>query len=234
MAAILRQSAIMSSLPTQLALDTSTTTLSLCLTHQGRYWEYHQEAGQRQSELILPAIGALLAEAGVTIAALEALVYAQGPGAFTGLRIGIGVAQGLAAPWNLPLIGIPCLDAVAALAPDEDCVLAATDARMGELFYAWFDTHAQTRLSPYCVGPAAAIRLPASRSGGVGVGNAYALLDTRLPVAGRAHMPRARHYLQLAATGHYPATDAADASLLYVRDKVALTAAEQAARKGGA
>lgn len=224
----------MSSHPTHLAIDTSTTALSLGLSHQGRFLVHTEEAGHRQSQRILPAIGALLAEAGLAVADVDALVYAQGPGAFTGLRIGIGVAQGLAAPWDTPLIGIPCLDAVAALAPDEPCVLAATDARMGEVFYAWFDTRAGQRLSDYAVGRAQEIRLPPGCEHGVGVGNAFALADAALPVAGRALMPGAEHYLQLAASGRYAATDAQHAALLYVRDKVALTAAEQAARKGSA
>ena len=68
-----------------------------------------------------------------------------------------------------------------------------------------------------------------------GIGNAFALADPP-PIAGSPAMPMAADYLRLAQTGAYAATDAADASLLYVRDTIALTAAEQAARKaaGGA
>ncbi|WP_225748432.1 tRNA (adenosine(37)-N6)-threonylcarbamoyltransferase complex dimerization subunit type 1 TsaB, partial [Eikenella sp. Marseille-P7795] len=119
-----------------------------------------EKPANRQSELILPQIAALLAEAGLAVADLGAIAYAQGPGAFTGLRIGAGVAQGLAAPFGIPLIPVPCLDAVASLCPGQAAVLAATDARMGEVFYAWFDTQIWQRLSPYHVGKAASIRLP--------------------------------------------------------------------------
>ena len=63
-----------------------------------------------------------------------------------------------------------------------------------------------------------------------GIGNAFALAD-KPPFAGSPQMPTAADYLDLAATDRYPATDAAQAALLYVRDKIALTAREQAERK---
>lgn len=137
----------------------------------------HTEAGNRQSDLILPGIRSLLSEAACTVSDLGAIVYAQGAGAFTGLRIGIGVAQGLAVPFGIPLVGIPRLDAVAYQIPDCECVLAATDARMGEVFYAWFDTRRHERLSAYSVGKAEEIALPESCRGRqvAGAGNAFAL-----------------------------------------------------------
>ena len=95
-----------------LAVDTGTSYLSLALRADGETRLFHQEAGSRQSELILPEIRTLFRNAGITAADLGAIVYAKGPGAFTGLRIGIGVAQGLATPFDTPLIGIPTLDAV--------------------------------------------------------------------------------------------------------------------------
>lgn len=213
-----------------LAIDTSTSFLSLALRANGRTFTRHIEAGNKQSELILPLIGELFTEADITAADLAAIVYAQGPGAFTGLRIGTGVAQGLAAPFDTPLIGVPCLDA-AAFQISAPCVLAATDARMGEVFYAWFDTANARRLSDYQVGKAAEITVP-ENAAPQGIGNAFALED-KPPFNGSPDMPTAETYLNLAASGRYPATDAARAELLYVRDKIALTAKEQAERKGG-
>lgn len=213
-----------------LAIDTSTSFLSLALRACGQTFVWHEDAGNRQSALILPQIGALLDEAGVTAAGLGGIVYAQGPGAFTGLRIGAGVAQGLAAPFDLPLVGVPCLDAVA-YQISAPCVLAATDARMGEVFYAWFDTENYRRLGDYQVGKAADIVPPAGCAEPQGIGNAFALGD-KPPFNGTAQMPTAADYLDLAASGRYPATDAAHAGLLYVRNKIALTAKEQAERKG--
>lgn len=213
-----------------LAIDTSTAFLSLALRAHGRTFACHIEAGSRQSALILPQTGALFAEAGITAADLGAVAYAQGPGAFTGLRIGAAVAQGLAAPFGTPLVGVPCLDAVA-FQISAPWVLAATDARMGEVFYAWFDTENRRRLSGYRVGRAAAIAPPEGASAPQGIGSAFAL-DEKPPFPGTAAMPTAETYLGLALGGGYPAVSAAQASLLYVRDKVALTAEEQARRKG--
>ncbi|XXQ67433.1 tRNA (adenosine(37)-N6)-threonylcarbamoyltransferase complex dimerization subunit type 1 TsaB [Neisseriaceae bacterium B1] len=215
-----------------LAIDTSTTYLSLAIISGSLKAEFHAEIGNKQSSEILPQINQLLSQVNCTVADLSLIVYAQGAGAFTGLRIGIGVAQGLATPFDTPLIGVPCLDAVAYQVPDCECVLAATDARMGEVFYAWFDTKNHVRLSDYAVGKAAEIRLPENilAENVRGVGNAFALPEPP-PFTGSPTMPTATDYLALAQTGRYTPTDAAHAELLYVRDKIALTAAEQAARK---
>ena len=213
-----------------LAIDTGTSYLSLALRADGETRLFHQEAGSRQSELILSEIRTLFHDAGITAADLGAIVYAKGPGAFTGLRIGIGVAQGLATPFNTPLIGIPSLDAAASLLPPQSCILAAMDARMGEVFYAWFDTLNCRRLSDYQVGRAADIRLPEGCAFSDGIGNAFAL-ENRPPFSGKPDMPTAADFLNLAAEGGFPAVAAAHAELLYVRNKIALTAKEQAERR---
>ena len=208
--------------------------LSLALRAGGEILSCRIDAGNRQSELILPQIGEMFAQAGIGAADLGAVVYAKGPGTFTGLRIGIGVAQGLAAPFATPLIGVPTLDAAAYLLPPQPCVLAAADARMNEVFYAWFDTAQRRRLSDYQVGAAAAIRQPENAVGtAAGIGSAFAL-DQPPPFSGCPDMPEAADFLRLALDGAYPAVTAAQAELLYVRDKIALTAAEQAARRAGA
>ena len=212
-----------------LAIDTSTGYLSLALHSDGQTLLHHVEAGNRQSEQILPQIGALFAQAGISAADLGAIVYAQGPGAFTGLRIGAGVAQGLAAPFATPLIGVPCLDAVACQI-SAPCVLAATDARMGEVFYAWFNTQTHSRLSDDMVGKAADIQVLEGATQPRGVGNAFDLYAEAMPFTGRITMPTAADYLRLAMTDRYDACGAEAVHLRYVRNKVALTAAEQAAR----
>lgn len=215
-----------------LAIDTSTAFLSLALQHNHQLYTQHLEANNKQAEWILPQIAHLLQQADLAVSDLAAIVYAQGAGAFTGLRIGLGVAQGLATPFDLPLIGVPCLDAVAYQIPDCPCVLAATDARMNEVFYAFFDTQNHRRLSDYAVGKAEDIVLPEkiSAENVKGVGNAFALAQAPR-FSGSNMMPSAVDYLRLAQTGRYAAVPIEQAALLYVRDKIALTAAEQAARK---
>lgn len=215
-----------------LAIDTSTTFLSLALHKSSLHFSFHEEVGNKQSAQILPRIAELFAQADCTAADLGAIVYAKGAGAFTGLRIGVGVAQGLATPFGTPMIGVPCLDAVAYQIPNHKCVLAATDARMGEVFYAWFDTKNHRRLSDYSVGKASEIALPENQiaENAKGVGNAFALTEPPA-FSGNLNMPTAVDYLALAQSGRYAACAPEFAELLYVRDKIALTAAEQAARK---
>ena len=75
-----------------LAIDTSTSYLSLALQTDGQIVSFHEDVGTKQSDLILPQIRVLFEQAGITAADLGVIVYAQGPGAFTGLRIGTGVA----------------------------------------------------------------------------------------------------------------------------------------------
>lgn len=219
-----------------LALDTSTQFLSIALFYQGEMFLSHQEVGNQQSALILPTIQQLLRDTNIQVSDLKQIVYAKGAGAFTGLRIGIGVAQGLATPFDIPLVGVPCLDAVAYQIPDFPYVFAATDARMGEVFYAFFDTKQHIRLGDYQVGSVNEIVIPENileqnqLVNIKGIGNAFAL-SSPPPFSGQATMPTAADYLNLALSGRYPQTDAAHAELLYVRDKIALTAAEQTARK---
>lgn len=212
-----------------LAIDTSTNFLSLALRHQNQTILWHKQVDNKQSEWILPTVQSLLQQADVAVSELDYIVYAQGPGAFTGLRIGLGVAQGLAIAFHTPLIGIPSLDAVAALAPKHQTVLAATDARMNELFYAWYNTSAAypQLLTPYQVAQPHDIQLPENQQHGIGVGNAFDL-NISLPVEGENCMPTAEHYLNLALSNHYAATPAPLAKLIYVRNKIALTTTEQA------
>ncbi|MBO7082012.1 MAG: tRNA (adenosine(37)-N6)-threonylcarbamoyltransferase complex dimerization subunit type 1 TsaB [Neisseriaceae bacterium] len=210
-----------------LAIDTGSSQMSLTLRAHGRDWVYAQSTGPQQSEHLLPALQRLLSDAQVNIADLSAIVYNQGPGMFTGLRIGIGVAQGLSAPWDIPLIGIPSLDAVAYQIADYPCVLAAIDARMNEVFYAWFDTQNHRRLSEYQVGKAEKIRQPENMNNitAKGIGNGF--VEPINNISGNLKMPTASDFLQLASTGRYPVSNAEQATLIYVRDKVALTIHEQ-------
>lgn len=210
-----------------LAIDTGSSQMSLTLRADGRDWVYAQSTGPQQSEHLLPALQRLLSDAQVNIADLSAIVYNQGPGMFTGLRIGIGVAQGLSAPWDIPLIGIPSLDAVAYQIADYPCVLAAIDARMNEVFYAWFDTQNHRRLSEYQVGKAETIRQPENMSNIAvkGIGNGFTVPINN--ISGNLKMPTASDFLQLASSRRYPVSNAEQAALIYVRDKVALTIHEQ-------
>jgi tRNA threonylcarbamoyladenosine biosynthesis protein TsaB len=87
-------------------------------------------------------IESLLAQANLSLSELEAIAVGVGPGAFTGIRIGVGVSQGLAYGANLPCVPVICLDAVALEGIQQlalkngDELLVAVDARMSEIYWA--------------------------------------------------------------------------------------------------
>src|SRR5947207_3795983 len=125
-----------------LALDASTEMCAVALGGSEGFVERSTVAGQRHSELLLPMITAVLADAGIGVRALDGIAFGSGPGSFTGLRIACGVAQGLALGAGLPVIGIPTLAAMAEAARLRDGsgrVIAALDARMREVYVAAYE-----------------------------------------------------------------------------------------------
>ena len=120
-----------------LALDTSTEFLSLALQLDDKIFTHHQQAGAKASELILPQIQALLDSAKITLKDLDGIAFGAGPGAFTGVRIACGVAQGLGFGANIPVVGVNTLLAVAQVS-GANKVIVCLDARMGEIYHAAF------------------------------------------------------------------------------------------------
>jgi len=116
-----------------LAFDTATDVCTVALSLEGEILE-RTEAGGQHAERILPMVDALLAEAGLVLTQLDALAFGRGPGSFTGLRIGAGVAQGLAFGANLPVVPVSSLAALAQ-GLDSKKVLAAFDARMQQVYW---------------------------------------------------------------------------------------------------
>ncbi|HXK26563.1 MAG TPA: tRNA (adenosine(37)-N6)-threonylcarbamoyltransferase complex dimerization subunit type 1 TsaB [Myxococcota bacterium] len=102
-----------------------------------------RECAHPAAQTLLPAIADLLAEAGVALADVEAFAISIGPGSFTGLRVGLATLKGLAFGSGLPAVAVPTLAALAADAPPgEGAVVAALDARRGEVYAAAFDPKA--------------------------------------------------------------------------------------------
>lgn len=120
-----------------LAIDTATEACSAALWQNGALLSRYQVAPRGHTDLILPMVAELLAEGGIALNQLDAVAFARGPGSFTGVRITLGVAQGLAFGADLPLLGVSNLQALAQGAQrvsNVDSALAVIDARMGEIY----------------------------------------------------------------------------------------------------
>lgn len=123
---------------TILAIETSTHACSVALQTGQTVLHRRELAARRHGELLLPWVQALLAEAEIDLAAVDAIAASRGPGAFTGVRMGIAVAQGLAMAHQKPTIAISSLAACAHGAWRQTGAnkhLVAFDARMGELYW---------------------------------------------------------------------------------------------------
>ena len=118
-----------------LALDTATEACSAALLIGDDIIERSEIAPRRHAELILPMIESLLGEAGISRRQIDAIAVGRGPGAFTGVRLAISVAQGLALGLDVPVVPVSSLAALAQDAPtDIDApILAVIDARMAHI-----------------------------------------------------------------------------------------------------
>jgi len=132
-----------------LAIDTSTENCSVALVHDGKLTTRDIESPREHSQKLLPFVEEVLDRAGVSLAELDGLVVGAGPGSFTGVRIGVSMAQGLAFSADLPVYPVCSLQALAQQAirkNDVAGVVACIDARMGEVYYALLLWLSQSRL----------------------------------------------------------------------------------------
>lgn len=122
-----------------LAIDTATERCSVALLVDEHVIERATQTPRGHADLVLPMVNDVLAEAGLTLRQLDGLAYGRGPGAFTGVRIAVGVAQGLAYGAQLVTIGISNLAAVAQqFAAAGARILVCMDARMNEVYWCRF------------------------------------------------------------------------------------------------
>jgi tRNA threonylcarbamoyladenosine biosynthesis protein TsaB len=222
-----------------LAFETSTEACSVALLLDGAVHERFELAPRRHAELALPWAEQLLAQAGIAKAQLDAIAIGRGPGAFTGVRLGVAIAQGIALALDRPVLPVSTLAALAFPAAGER-ILAAIDARMGEVYFAAFQREGDELrpLQPEAVAKPDAVVLPEGgdwRGVGTGFGAVDGALRLRfgswLASVDAGALPHAADVARLAAVAFARGEAIAPERLepAYLRDNVALTLVEQQA-----
>lgn len=161
-----------------LAIETATDACSCALEFSGTVTTRHAVEPRRHTELLLPMIDEVLADAGAELGALDVIAFGRGPGSFTGLRIACSVAQGLGFGAGRPLVAVSTLQVVAAgmhRSRGTPRVLVALDARMGEVYWGGFEWDGVTMVpvSEESVVPPDAVHVPAAGEW-VGAGSGWA------------------------------------------------------------
>lgn len=123
-----------------LAIETSTSACSVALKVDGVIHQLCEEGNNLHSKRLLAMVNELLQQHGLSLQQVELLVVGIGPGAFTGLRIGVGVAQGLAYSSDIPVLGVSSLQALAQseVTKCNQYLVAGLDARMSEIYWTVF------------------------------------------------------------------------------------------------
>lgn len=214
-----------------LAFDTATEVCTAALWLNGQVLE-RAETHSQHSEHLLAMVDRLLAEAELKLGQLDAVAFGCGPGSFTGLRIGAGVAQGLAYSASLPVVPVSSL-AVLAQGVEAERVLAAFDARMQQVYWGVYRRNALglvESVQPEIVVNPAAVPMPEGQ-GWVGAGPGWDVYAERLEKCLAGHLgrreagrsPQASHLavLAVAAVAAGRALPADQALPVYVRDNVA-------------
>ncbi len=224
-----------------LALDCATEACSVALVHGDARVGRRAELARGHAEALLDMVQEVLAEAGVGLPQLDAVAASVGPGSFTGVRVGVSVAQGLAFGAELPVLPVSTLEALAATvigAPAERA-LAALDARMGEVYVAVLCADVARGVSfeapPQVIAPERVGLAGAARA----VGRAFSVYPALAALPGLTIDPAAATALPDAGAiatlaqlrfAQGEGRDPAELAPLYVRNHVALTEAERARR----
>ena len=223
-------------MPCILAIETSAHVGAVALLRGERCEEVLAaelvRGDQKLSAWVLPAIKRVIANAGLTNAAIDAIAFGAGPGSFTGVRTACATAQSLAYAWTRPLVTVDSLEALAEMS-SASTVCVVLDARMREVFSASFARQVDgelKRITATAVSAPNAVMVPANTEL---IGSGVNLLSTSQNVAlaktaeAEAHWAHgvARVAARKFARGEI--TDPMHAEPIYVRNNVALTEAER-------
>lgn len=224
-----------------LAIDTSTENCSAAVQFNGQLFTRVMESPREHSQRLLPFVQELLKEAGASLKQLDGLVVGCGPGSFTGVRIGVSVAQGLAFSQQLPVYPVSTLQALAQQRirrTSSAVVLACIDARMAEVYYALYENinGIATALTEPAVAkpdgqlfkhPLDQLKLSDGEqvaTAGSGWDNYTDILLADLPMITvsdqHCRLPEAEDMLALVTAGQVQAVDPSELEPLYVRNEV--------------
>lgn len=223
-----------------LAIDTGTDNLSIAVQSEGKRSFILEKVGNRHTEFALDKIANLLDEHNLKVTDLNLIAYNQGPGSFTGLRIGLSLSLGIALGLDIKLVAIPSF-AIFAHALKQKFnihgnVLVGLDARLNQLYLAGIDVDTlEYFLNPEVIDPGKINYVDNVIPFGMGFTTYLDLLQPELKVVIENskykldEYPNALNLLDLA--NKYSSINIEDADLLYLRDKIALNVEEQAKLK---
>ena len=219
---------------TILALDTCTEACSAALLSQGKEYAAFEEVPREHSQRLLSMVDGLLAGAGISLNDLDVIAYGRGPGSFTGIRICTSMTQGLALGANKPVVGISTLAAMAQSAIDNGAmqVVAAIDARMGEVYWAQYvaENGLARQIGDEQVSAPEAVTLSLDEKQPIiACGTGFEIYPELLTLGGglvrdsRSRLPDARQMLKLAqeSLAQGLQTEVDDLQPVYLRDTVA-------------
>jgi len=223
-----------------LAFETATEACSVALYLDGEIIERHEVAPRLHAEYALPWAEALLAEAGIKRSQLDLIAISRGPGAFTGVRLAIAIAQGIALALDKPVVAVSTLQVIAAQST-ENRILSAIDARMGEVYVGAFERHGDelVAVSTEIVCAPQAVTLPDDAGGWHAVGTGFGAVEgalashlgNQLASIDASVLPHAADVARLAVAAYARGEAVAPERIepAYVRNNVALTLEEQRA-----
>ena len=231
-----------------LAIDTSSAWCSVALSiHESAPQLRHELVSAGASQLLLPWVEDLLLDANLQLKDMDAIAVGIGPGAFTGVRLGVAAVQGLAISTNLPVIPVTSLDAIAAQLcktqqfkkKQPQCFVIAIDARMDEIYWAKYQSAESISELPRRLGDIHLSKPEDIQLGGIHylAGSGLKVFGERLFVNHTISSDALDADISISAIGilecakralkNNQQCDVHHLAPLYVRDKVALTTHER-------
>ncbi|MGV3740373.1 MAG: tRNA (adenosine(37)-N6)-threonylcarbamoyltransferase complex dimerization subunit type 1 TsaB [Gammaproteobacteria bacterium] len=211
-----------------LAIDTSTEVAGVALSKGADIYGLEQEGVRQHAQFLLPMTQSLMQEHNITWDALQGIVFNAGPGSFTGLRIACSIAKALAYAHDLPIFGITSMEVLAyqARAKTSVGVLAAGDARMQEVYWAYYPPHAVLTAIEIQVSPVHSIQISDANPivlAGWGLEHYHQQWPTSLQTQFIDHYemyPKAETLIRIVQSEQRKPTSAENALPFYVRNQV--------------